>query len=160
MSSAGIDESNAAGKVVLLPQDSFAAASSIRHALMKHFKVKQLGVILTDSRLFPLRAGIVGVALGYAGFQGVRDYRGMKDIFGRTLKMSRTDVADSLATAAVLLMGEGAEQQPLALITGAPVRFVSRINRGELMIDVRDDLYVPLFQKVKKIKLKRLPKHW
>ncbi|MEJ0001981.1 MAG: coenzyme F420-0:L-glutamate ligase [bacterium] len=116
MASAGIDESNAAGKLILLPKDSFRAAESIRKDLKKIFKLKKLGVLITDSRIFPLRSGVVGVALGYAGFKGIRDYRGKKDIFGRVLKMSQTDVADSLATAAVLSMGEGREQQPLALI--------------------------------------------
>jgi len=145
MSSAGIDESNAKGKLILLPKDSFRSADLIRKKLKKIFKIKHLGVLITDSRIFPLRAGIVGVVLGYAGFKGVRDYRGTKDIFGRVLKMSRTDVGDSLATAAVLCMGEGAEQQPLALITGAPVVFTEKINKKELLINLKDDLYLPLF---------------
>ncbi len=145
MSNAGIDESNAKGKLILLPKDSFQVADEIRKKLRKIFKVKKLGVLVTDSRVFPLRAGIVGVALGYAGFKGVRDYRGKKDIFGRALNFSRTDVADSLATAAVLCMGEGKEQQPLALITSAPIQFVEKINKKELEIKVKDDLYLPLF---------------
>jgi len=152
MSSAGIDESNANGKIVLLPKNSFKAASLIRRNLQKKYKIKNLGILITDSRLFPLRAGIVGAAVGYAGFKGVRDYRGTPDIFGRILKLSRTDVADSLATAAVLSMGEGKEQQPLALISNAPVEFVKKINRKELMMDPREDLYQPLFEKIKKIK--------
>jgi len=105
-----------------------------------------VGVLVTDSRILPLRAGIVGVALGYAGFKGVRDYRGTPDIFGRVLKLSRTDVADSLAAAAVLQMGEGAEQQPLALITDARVEFTERTSRRELRIDPKEDLYRPLFE--------------
>jgi coenzyme F420-0:L-glutamate ligase len=152
MSSAGIDESNANGKIILLPRDSFKAAEEVREKLKQHYKIKNLGVIITDSRLLPLRAGIVGVALGYAGFAGVRDYRGTPDIFGRTLKLSRTDIADSLATAAVVLMGEGAEQQPLAVITGAPIMFKNKINRDELFIDPKDDIYQPLFENIKKIK--------
>lgn len=152
MSSAGIDESNADGKIILLPKNSFKTAEMIRTKLLKKFKIKNLGVLITDSRLFPLRAGIVGAAIGYAGFKGVRDYRGTPDIFGRILKLSRTDVADSLATAAVLSMGEGKEQKPLALITNAPVEFVAKINKKELMVDPREDLYQPLFEKIKKIK--------
>ena len=152
MSSSGIDESNAKGKLILLPKDSFKSADEIRAKLKKKFKVKNLGVLITDSRIFPLRAGIVGVTLGYAGFQGIRDYRGGKDIFGRILKMSRTDVADSLATAAVLCMGEGKEQQPLALITHAPIEFADKVDRKELLVDLKEDLYLPLFQNIKKIK--------
>ncbi len=152
MASAGIDESNADGKMILLPEDSFKSAGFIRKELCKRFKIKNLGILITDSRLFPLRAGIVGVALGYAGFKGIKNYIGKKDIFGRILKMSRTDVADSLATSAVLCMGEGKEQQPLALITDVPVEFVGKINKKELIIDPKTDLYQPLFEKIKRIK--------
>ena len=149
MASAGIDESNANGKIILLPKDSFKSAEMIRDTLRKKFKIKNFGVLITDSRLFPLRAGIVGVALGYAGFQGIRNYIGQKDIFGREFKMSRTDVADSLATSAVLAMGEGKERQPLALITGAPAVFTDKVNRGELVIDPKKDIYAPLFANLK-----------
>ncbi len=98
----------------------------------------------------PLRAGIVGVALGYAGFKGILDYRGTKDMFGRIMKVSRTDIADSLATSAVLCMGEGREQQPLALILGAPIIFTKKINKKELMINPKEDLYLPLFGSILK----------
>lgn len=155
MSSAGIDESNARGKMILLPKDSFRTANKFHKILKKKYKVKNLGILITDSRLFPLRAGVVGAAIGYAGIKGVKDYRGTKDIFGRILKLSRTDVADSLATAAVLCMGEGKEQQPLAIIKNAPVQFSEIINRKELIIDPREDLYQPLFEKIKSIKFKK-----
>ena len=150
MAGAGIDESNAKGKLILLPKDSFKSAEVLRKKLMQKFKLKNLGVLITDSRTGPLRAGVVGMSLGYAGFKGIRDYRGTKDIFGRVLKVSRTDVADSLATAAVLSMGEGREQQPLALITEAPIDFVARINKKELLINPKDDLYLPLFKSILK----------
>jgi F420-0:gamma-glutamyl ligase len=145
LANAGIDESNSKGKLVLLPKDSFQSADLIRKKLKKIFKVKKLGVLITDSRIFPLRAGVVGVALGYAGFKGLKNYIGEKDIFDRILKMSKTDIADSLATSAVLCMGEGKEQQPMALISNAPVEFVEKINKKELLINLQDDLYLPLF---------------
>ena len=145
MASAGIDESNAAGKLVLLPKDSFVAADQLRKALMDHYGLHNLGVLITDSRIFPLRAGVTGVSLGYAGFKGIRDYRGTPDIFERPLEMTQTNVADALAAAAVLTMGEGNEQQPLALITEAPVTFVDQIERDELAIDIREDMYRPFF---------------
>ncbi len=147
MASAGIDESNANGKLILLPKDSFQTARLLRNALRKKYGVKNLGVLITDSRTMPLRAGVVGVALGYAGFRGIRDYRNTKDIFGRTFKFSRTDVADSLATAAVLAMGEGNERQPLALITESPITFCDNVRSGELHINIRDDMYRPIFLK-------------
>ena len=98
----------------------------------------------------PLRSGITGVALGYAGFQGIRDYRGKPDIFGRKFKFSRTNVADSLATAAVLVMGEGNERQPLAIIEKSPVEFCDKIRQKELSIDIREDMYAPFFSQLQK----------
>lgn len=155
MAAAGIDESNADGKLILLPKDSFKSAEKLRTEFKKHYKIKNLGVLITDSRIFPLRAGVVGVALGYAGFAGIKDYKNTSDIFGRKFQYSQTDIADSLATAAVLEMGEGKEQQPLALITNIPIAFTEKINRRELIIDPREDLYQPLFENIKKIKFKK-----
>ncbi len=150
MASAGIDESNANGKLVLLPEDSFKTADLLRKKLQEKYGVTNLGVLIIDSHVTPLRAGVTGTAVGYAGFRGVRDYRGAPDIFGRKLTFSRTNVADSLATAAVLLMGEGNEQQPLAVIKTAPIEFCDAIDRRELRIDIDDDMYGPLFSALPK----------
>jgi dihydrofolate synthase / folylpolyglutamate synthase len=149
MASAGIDESNGSGKYILLPKDSFKSAMSLRRRLQKIYRVKKLGVVITDSRLMPLRAGIVGVALGIAGFKGIKDYRKEKDIFGRPFHFSKTDIADSIATAAVLTMGEGDERCPLALIENAPVEFADRVSKDELRVDIAEDIYRPLFAKIK-----------
>lgn len=148
MASAGIDESNANGKLILLPKDSFKTARFLRDKLRKHYSVRHLGVLITDSRTVPFRAGVTGVALGYAGFRGVKDYRGTPDIFGRKFKFSRTNVADSLATAAVFVMGEGNEQQPLAIIEKTQIEFCDKIHRKELYINIQDDMYRPLFSKL------------
>jgi F420-0:gamma-glutamyl ligase len=145
MASAGIDESNANGKLIMLPKNSYLAARKLRKRLMHKWQLKDLGILITDSRSMPLRAGVTGVALGYAGFRGVRDYRGTPDIFNREFKMSRTDVADSLAAAAVLVMGEGREQFPLAVIEDSPIDFCQRVNGKEMCIDLKDDMYRPLF---------------
>lgn len=153
MASAGVDESNADGKLILLPKDSFAAAVKIRDALRGHYGLKDLGILITDSRILPLRKGVVGVALGYAGFKGIRDYVGTPDMFGRILQFSRTDVADSLATAVVLEMGEGKEQQPLAVVESPPVEWSDTVDPDELRIDIKDDLYRPLFEHLPDIAL-------
>ncbi|MFA6534330.1 MAG: coenzyme F420-0:L-glutamate ligase [Patescibacteria group bacterium] len=149
MAAAGIDESNAAGRLILLPQDSFRAAAAICHYFKKLYRLKNLGVIITDSRCLPLRAGITGQALGYAGFQGIKDYRGQPDLFGRILKISQVNVADSLATAAVLTMGEGRERQPLAIIEAAPVKFTAKTSRRELAIPPTDDIFWPLLKGIR-----------
>src|SRR3989338_3494144 len=155
MWNAGIDESNAKGNDVLLPKDSFKVAEQLRRKLKQLYKVKLMGVVITDSRVMPILAGVVGVALGYAGFKGLRDYRGKTDIFGRKLKFTQTDVADSLATAAVLMMGEGKEQKPLCVIEGAPVEFCEKVNRRELVIAPKDDMYRPLFAKMPKTTVRK-----
>lgn len=149
MANAGVDESNGDGRIIMLPKDSYQAATRIRNHFRKKYNLKNLGVIITDSRCLPLRAGITGVALGYAGFKGLKKYQGQPDIFGRPFKYSRVDMADSLATAAVLCMGEGNERRPLAVITGAPVEYVDRIDRNELKIDIKEDIYGPLFRKIR-----------
>lgn len=150
MASAGIDESNANGKLILLPKDSFKTANELCRKLRREYGVKSLGVLITDSRTLPLRAGVTGSAIGYAGFRGIRDYRGRPDIFGRRFEFSRTNIADGLAAAAVLVMGEGDEKQPLAIIEKAPVEFCGRINRAELRISLQEDMYRPLFSKIAK----------
>ena len=150
MANSGIDESNADGKLILLPKDAFESAARMRRELMGLYKVRRLGVIISDSAIHPLRAGVTAHAVGYAGIRGVRDYRGKKDIFGKKMEMMRTNVADSLATAAALVMGEGAERRPLAVITDAPVVFAEKTDRTETNISIREDLYAPLLRRMRK----------
>jgi len=146
MANAGVDDSNGNGKIILLPKNSFSSAERLRKTLQKNYTINRIGIVITDSRVMPLRAGVTAVALGYAGFSGIRDYRGTKDLFGRTFKYSQTNVADSLATAAALVMGEGAERQPLAIIEAAPVQFSERIHKREINIPPSQDLYKPMLK--------------
>ncbi|NCU44768.1 putative folate metabolism gamma-glutamate ligase, partial [Candidatus Falkowbacteria bacterium] len=132
MANAGIDESNADNKMILLPSDSFQSAEMIRNYFQNKYQLKELGVIITDSHCLPLRAGVIAVALGYAGFVGLKDYSGQSDLFGRPFKFSKVDIADSLATAAALCMGEGDESQPLAIISGAPIEYCDKTDKNEL----------------------------
>lgn len=148
MASAGIDESNAKGKLILLPKNSFTAAEKLWKELKKTYKIKQLGILITDSHTAPLRAGVTGVALGYAGFKGLKDYRNTNDIFGRKFHFSQTNIADGLAAAAVLTMGEGKEKCPLAIIKKTSVVFSNKVDQKELFIDIHDDMYGPLLEKL------------
>ena len=147
---AGIDESNACGKIVLLPKDPYKTANKLRQALCKYYKIKKLGIILTDSFILPLRAGVINIAVAYSGFVGVQNYCGKKDIFGRKLKMTLVNIADSLATSAGLTMGECAQKCPIALIRGAKVKFTSKTREGEMCYPFRDDFYYPFLKEVKK----------
>ncbi len=148
MAAGGVDESNAeGGKLILLPKDSYKSAEMLRDKLCKIYKVKDLGILITDSRTYPLRQGVTGIATGFAGFKGIRDYRGLPDIFGRALQYTTTNIADCLASAAVLVMGEGSERYPLALITDTPVEFTNKkITSKDVAIPIEDDLYKPLLK--------------
>ncbi len=148
MTNAGIDESNANGKLLLLPEDLYGCAEEIRTALRKLYGVKKLGVIITDSMILPLRAGVIGAAAAYAGFVGMRDERGKKDIFGKPLDVTQVNLADALAAAAALNMGERNERRPLCVISGAPVKFVNKTDRTEIIYPPEQDLYAPLFKAV------------
>ena len=116
---AGIDHSNAPpGYVVLFPADPNRSASEIRRRISSG---KRIGVIIGDSRTHPLRLGCVGVALACDGLEPVEDARGQKDLYGRELQITRKAVADNLVSAAQIVMGEGDEGIPAAIVRGAPV---------------------------------------
>ncbi|MDR0292345.1 MAG: coenzyme F420-0:L-glutamate ligase [Elusimicrobium sp.] len=148
MTNAGVDRSNADGKIILLPRDSYKTARRLRIALKKFYKIKNLGIIITDSFILPLRAGVTGAAVGYSGFKGVKNYIGKPDIFGRKLKTTLVDAADPLSAAASFLMGEAAEKTPLCIIEDAPVIFTNRDKKGELKYPLKKDLYYPLLKTV------------
>lgn len=146
MTNAGIDESNADGKLLLLPKNGYVAADELRQTLRARWNVTNLGVLITDSMILPLRAGVTAAAVAYAGFRGVKDLRGTPDIFGKKLEVTLVNAADSLASAAALCMGEGNEQSPLCVIENAPVKFSDVINAAEIKYPVENDLYTPLFK--------------
>jgi len=152
--SAGIDQSNGDGRYVLLPKNPYQVAEELQKFLRKKCGVKKLGVVITDSRMIPLRAGAVGMAIGYAGFKGLKIYTRRKDIFGRVFQHSRVDVADSLAAAAVLAMGEGEEQTPIAVVSGSPIEFTNTSRKGEIVIKPKDDVYIPFLSKLLKRRIK------
>ncbi len=124
LANAGIDRSNLEGSddhALLLPVDPDASAARLQEHLSRAFGVF-LGVIITDSIGRPWRLGTVGTAIGAAGVMALNDLRGTTDLFGRTLQVSEVAVADSLAAAAVLAMGEAAEGTPLVLVRGGFAR--------------------------------------
>jgi len=146
--SAGIDESNSEdNQYILYPEDPFLSAKNLWLGLRDRWKLKHLGVILTDSHTTPLRRGVTGLALSHWGFRGLKDLVGSPDLFGRKMKMTTVNVADSLAVTATLLMGEANEAQPLAILHGAPVEFVDHVEKTELTMPLAEDLYAPFFKK-------------
>ncbi len=120
---AGIDQSNVdqgGGEVaLLLPLDPDATAATL-HARILEETGKRVGVVITDSANRPWRLGTTAIAIGAAGIQVFDDRRGDFDLFGRELKITLVNRADSIATAAVLVMGETTERIPAALVRGFP----------------------------------------
>ena len=147
----GIDESNADGYYILWPKNPFGDAKEIYQYIKKEFKLKNFGVIISDSHTTPLRTGIMGIGIAYYGFYPLRDYRNKKDIFGRKLKMSQTNIVDSLAVAAVYEMGEGAEQTPIVIIEDpGNIKFeIKNYKKDPLLIEVDEDIYAPFLKSVK-----------
>lgn len=150
---AGIDESNSSGHYILWPDNPQQVANEARAHLRKRFSISRLGVIITDSTTSPLRWGTRGISLAYSGISPLNNYIGKPDIFGSPLKVTKANIQDGLAAAAVLVMGEGDEQTPLALIED--VAFVefreadpTPAEIKELHIDLADDLYGPLLNSV------------
>ena len=151
---AGIDESNANDHFILWPKDIQEKANVIWKFLRSHYKLKKVGVIITDSKTFPLKWGIVGTSVSFCGFKGLYDYRGKKDIFGRILKMSQINIAEALAVSAVFEMGEADEMMPLCMIKDIPkIEFQDRVpTKKELksfLINIEDDVYAPFLTKAK-----------
>jgi len=131
----GVDQSNAPlGFVALWPKDPQRSAEEFR----KRFKDARLdiGILIIDSRTLPLRMGNSSVALGVAGFRPVEDLRGKKDLFGRPMKIKRLAVADNIASAAHLVMGETSESIPVAVVRGAPVHY----GEGHVI----DEAFIPI----------------
>jgi coenzyme F420-0:L-glutamate ligase/coenzyme F420-1:gamma-L-glutamate ligase len=123
LANAGIDASNVehgeAGSVLLWPADPDASARAIRADLARVAGVNA-AVVIADSLGRAWRVGTVGAAIGCAGLTVLDDRRGKdSDLFGRTLQATVIAIADAVAAAAVLAMGEGAEGTPVALVRGA-----------------------------------------
>lgn len=119
MANAGIDQSNLPGAemALLLPEDPDGSAERLRAALADRLGVP-LGVIISDSFGRAWRRGSVNVAIGAAGIASLWDRRGERDRSGRPLAVTEVAVADAVAAAAGLAMGEGREGRPLVLVRG------------------------------------------
>lgn len=123
---AGIDHSNVAGMgdsaeewVLLLPTNPDRSAGAIRQEVESKTG-KRPGVLIIDSHGRAWRNGTVGTAIGIAGFPGLEDLRGKPDLFGLTLRITQVGVADELAAAASLMMGQAAEGTPVVHVRGFP----------------------------------------
>ncbi|MBC7120119.1 MAG: coenzyme F420-0:L-glutamate ligase [Candidatus Methanosuratus sp.] len=143
VANAGVDQSNSPpGSVALWPEDPQEAAEGLRRSFAR--RGLDVGILVIDSRTLPLRMGNSGVAIGIAGIKAVEDLRGRPDLYGRTLRLKRFMVADNLASAAQLVMGESNESRPVALIRGAPVTYGSGYDISEAYIPPEECLIMHL----------------
>ena len=130
MANAGIDQSNiehSAGseRVLLLPFDPDGSCLRLKAHFDNAFGC-ETGVIVNDSFGRPWRNGVTGVALGAAGVPSLQSLIGKPDLFGRQLRVSEVAVADELAAAASLVMGQSDEGFPVVHVRGYASRAPER----------------------------------
>jgi coenzyme F420-0:L-glutamate ligase/coenzyme F420-1:gamma-L-glutamate ligase len=121
LANAGIDRSNSNGAevVLLLPEDPDGSADEIRSAILARTG-KNVGVVIIDSIGRAWRLGTVGTAIGVSGMPALIDLRGNLDLDGRPLESTEIGLADELAAAASLVMGQADEGTPIVLVRGVP----------------------------------------
>jgi len=115
-----IDMSNVDGgnSVICLPDNPDISAQKIKEKIESSLNIKPIGVIINDSHGRPWRRGVVGVAIGCAGLPYLINKNGKKDLFGYTLKSTEISIADQIASAAELVMGESDEGIPVVIVRG------------------------------------------
>lgn len=157
IASAGIDDSNSNGHLILWPEDPMRSARDIWRFLRRKSGIKELGIIITDSYCTPMRSGVIGISIGFFGFHPVESHIGKKDIFGRKFTYSKSNIVDAVAAAGVAVMGETTERIPFVIARNVPqVRFTPRDTRRELIIPIKNDIYYPLLKPIyEKYKKKR-----
>jgi len=141
---AGIDKSNVEGVDVytLLPENPDASAEKCRKEI-KRLTGKNVAVIICDTYSRPFRRGQVNFAIGVSGIKPLKDYRGKRDLFGYILKVKNVAIADEIAAAAELLMGQGAEATPVVIFKGLQnvVEYCEKSSVKELEITREEDLF-------------------
>ena len=139
----GVDRSNVpgAGNVALLPEDADHSAWVIKRKILQ-VAGKDVAVIVSDTHGRPLRRGEINIALGTAGFEPIRDRRGEKDLFGYRIKIKRTAIADELASAAELVIGQTDEAIPAAIIRGYNYPKSETAKATKLTRPTEEDLFI------------------
>lgn len=145
--SAGIDESNANGYYILLPQNYQKEVQSLHTFLLKKYQIKHLWIIITDTTSRPLKYGTAGIALYSYGFEPLIDKRGKKDLFGKKMELTQINIPESLSGFAVYLMGETNEQTPMLIARGIRhINYTLKDNYSTTLVPLEQDIYFPLLQ--------------
>ncbi len=141
---AGIDKSNVEGdsNFALLPIDPDESARKCRSKI-RELTGRNVAVIMTDTYSRPFRRGQVNFAIGIAGINPFRDYRGKQDLFGHLLKVKNVAVADEIAAASELVMGQGQERTPVIVFKGLKqfVEGCEKCATCEMSISISEDLF-------------------
>lgn len=144
---AGIDESNANGHYILLPKKPFDFAEAVWLFLTKTHNLKNLGIVITDSKSAPMRVGATGIAIAWWGFHPIESHKKKLDLFGRELNFSVTNIVDAIAGGASAVCGETNESTPLTIARNVPrLVFTNLDTRHELFTSKKDDIYYPLLK--------------
>ncbi|MFQ6064809.1 MAG: coenzyme F420-0:L-glutamate ligase [Candidatus Bathyarchaeia archaeon] len=114
---AGLDKSNVSGwdAYALLPRDPDESAERIRSRILE-LAGKRVAVVISDTYSRPFRRGQVEFAIGIAGINPFKDYRGRGDLFNYKLKVKNIAIVDEIASAAELVMGQAEEAVPVAIV--------------------------------------------
>ena len=147
IANAGIDQSNAGpNKVVLLPTNLKKVAWEYRKILKKKYTLNDLGLIIADSRVQPLRKGTIGIAIATAGFEPIEDLIGHPDLFNRPMEITTRAIADDLASAAQFLLSEADQRTPVVIIRDSDVEFTENpVSSPEMAPE--ECLYMNIFSK-------------
>ena len=139
---AGIDLSNVPSKklALLLPEDPRKSAKDIQNYLSEKLN-KKISIIITDSITRPYRSGVINIALASYNIQSLEALKGQKDIYGKKLKGTEVAIADQIASAAGLLMGQGDEKQPIIVVKGLNKNTYQTNNAFNLIVKENEDLY-------------------
>jgi coenzyme F420-0:L-glutamate ligase/coenzyme F420-1:gamma-L-glutamate ligase len=140
---AGIDRSNILQNddvVLLLPENPSKSAKDLQSAISANFQ-RDIALIVTDSMTRPFRSGVSNFALASANIPSLIDLKGDSDIYGNILQSTEIAIADELAAAAGLLMGQGSEKQPVIIIKGFDKKNYSTNDAFDLVVDEDEDLY-------------------
>ena len=139
---AGIDLSNVPSKklALLLPEDPRKSAKDIQNYLSEKLN-KKISIIITDSITRPYRSGVINIALASYNIQSLEDLKGQKDIYGKKLKGTEVAIADQIASAAGLLMGQVDEKQPIIVVKGLNKNTYQTNNAFNLIVKENEDLY-------------------
>lgn len=140
---AGVDQSNVPGgrTVAPLPRNPDRSARALRQRI-RMLTEKDVAIIVSDTHGRPLREGEINIALGVAGISPIRDRRGETDMFGYVLRVKRTAIADELASAAELVIGQAKEGVPVAIIRGYHYPKSERAIAKELIRPRSEDLFI------------------